>query len=497
MGGIPDILWQLLNIGRAEIGSAQANEANLGLHNEGRQILGMPLDKPLPGMSHAEWRAYQQNPQAAGLGSELHGILGQQTGYGNQALSDMMRSGVQGYSDLYGRTQDRNAGLQSSYGRLGAQIGDRGSALERELSQGYGRLGQGFAGREQDVMGLLRGMGATERMDINEAMANTAAGNQSALRSRGLGSSTIAGGQATADSRARTRELGALEERLRTQQAGTLAGLRGDTLGAQERGLGASAALGSSNLDRNTQFGMSGLGSQERGNTTLGGVQEAGLRNYLGSQSDIANFNLGQYGQQMGITNQNADRQLGWLQQLQHQGPSTDAAWSGFMNYLAAKNTPQPEQPNFFESMAPGIGGGAGMALGGMALAPFTGGLSLGASAASPFATSAAQQMGAAQLGNFGWGWGSDRNIKRDIRVVDNGAVLDAIESLPVYRWQYDVPDQPGGEHIGPMSQDFFDTFGLGDNETRINMVDAFGVALSAIKALRQEVNELKARIAE
>jgi len=45
------------------------------------------------------------------------------------------------------------------------------------------------------------------------------------------------------------------------------------------------------------------------------------------------------------------------------------------------------------------------------------------------------------------------------------------------------------------MAQDFSAAFGLGQGETTISTVDADGVALAAIKALKAENNALKKRL--
>lgn len=44
--------------------------------------------------------------------------------------------------------------------------------------------------------------------------------------------------------------------------------------------------------------------------------------------------------------------------------------------------------------------------------------------------------------------------------------------------------------HIGPTAQDFYAAFGVGEDEQHISMVDADGVALAAIQALYQLVQE-------
>lgn len=352
------------NLGRSIQGSQAADAANANQYNFGAAMLGLPnaageTTGPVKGKPGQPSTYPQQS-----LGSQLSDILGQQTAYGNKVLGDLNVSGLKMYTDLFNRTGDRNAALQDTYSGLSRAAATGGAQLGNQLRGGYDALGRGFGQRESDVMGLLSGMGATERADLTEYLNNQAAANQANLSARGLGSSTLTANQANADARTRSRELGALEERLRTQQAGTLAGLRGDTLLAQERGMGAQTALGSTNLDRMANLGLAGAGAQERGQNMLGSVQEAGIQNYLGGLGRQYGFGLDQYGRQMDLASQTAAQQLGWLQSLNSQGPSVDAAFGSLLNYLGARNAPQPQQPNFFESLAPGIGGGIGTGLG-------------------------------------------------------------------------------------------------------------------------------------
>ena len=65
--------------------------------------------------------------------------------------------------------------------------------------------------------------------------------------------------------------------------------------------------------------------------------------------------------------------------------------------------------------------------------------------------------------------------------------------SLPVSYWSYDW--EPGVRHLGPMSQDFSATFGLGSFTRRIHMVDANGVAVVAIQSLHRSVTRLEAEV--
>ena len=85
----------------------------------------------------------------------------------------------------------------------------------------------------------------------------------------------------------------------------------------------------------------------------------------------------------------------------------------------------------------------------------------------------------------------SDRNAKTNIRELDRSNILERVARLPISRWQYKKDD--GVDHIGPMAQDFYAAFGLGENDTHIGTIDTSGVALAAIQALAQENKALKA----
>ncbi len=54
---------------------------------------------------------------------------------------------------------------------------------------------------------------------------------------------------------------------------------------------------------------------------------------------------------------------------------------------------------------------------------------------------------------------------------------------MPVYTWSYRTQD-PDIRHLGPMAQDFYSAFRLGESNRYIDTIDSEGVALAAIKAL-------------
>jgi hypothetical protein len=85
-----------------------------------------------------------------------------------------------------------------------------------------------------------------------------------------------------------------------------------------------------------------------------------------------------------------------------------------------------------------------------------------------------------ARLGT--WASASDRNLKTDVARIDDAAVLDKVAALPISRWSY--KSERGVRHVGPMAQDFYAAFGVGEDDKHITSIDEDGVALAAIKAL-------------
>ena len=77
----------------------------------------------------------------------------------------------------------------------------------------------------------------------------------------------------------------------------------------------------------------------------------------------------------------------------------------------------------------------------------------------------------------------SDRNIKYNVRAVDEDKLLRQLMSWQISIWTYN--NEPSRiRHIGPMAQDFKKVFGVGGDDDRfIAPVDADGVSLLAIEA--------------
>ena len=99
------------------------------------------------------------------------------------------------------------------------------------------------------------------------------------------------------------------------------------------------------------------------------------------------------------------------------------------------------------------------------------------------------------QVASGGGSWSSlsDRDAKENFAPVDAKGVLEKVAGMPITTWNYRA--QTGStRHIGPMAQDFYAAFGVGEDERHITTVDEDGVALAAIQGLNQK---LEARLKE
>ncbi len=95
--------------------------------------------------------------------------------------------------------------------------------------------------------------------------------------------------------------------------------------------------------------------------------------------------------------------------------------------------------------------------------------------------------------GGSSWTTLSDSTKKRNIRLVDTKDVLDKVAQMPIKQWSYQSQD-PSIEHIGPMAQDFWMQFHLGDDSLSISTIDPSGIALAAIQELAKRNEKLEAR---
>jgi len=89
----------------------------------------------------------------------------------------------------------------------------------------------------------------------------------------------------------------------------------------------------------------------------------------------------------------------------------------------------------------------------------------------------------------------SDRTAKTNFTPVDVDQVLKQLAAMPIQRWTYRTDSKT--RHIGPMAQDFYSAFEVGQDDKHIATVDADGVALAAIQALYKQLQQTDAEIQE
>jgi hypothetical protein len=88
--------------------------------------------------------------------------------------------------------------------------------------------------------------------------------------------------------------------------------------------------------------------------------------------------------------------------------------------------------------------------------------------------------------GSGTWSSLSDRDAKTGVLPVSDDDILARVSTLPISEWSYRT--ERGVRHVGPMAQDFYAAFNVGEDNRHITSIDEDGVALAAIKALNEMV---------
>jgi hypothetical protein len=83
--------------------------------------------------------------------------------------------------------------------------------------------------------------------------------------------------------------------------------------------------------------------------------------------------------------------------------------------------------------------------------------------------------------------------MKTAIVPLDDAAILAKVAALPLSTWSY--ISERGVRHVGPMAQDFYAAFGVGEDDRHITSIDEDGVALAAVKGLYKRSNREYARL--
>jgi FtsZ-binding cell division protein ZapB len=92
------------------------------------------------------------------------------------------------------------------------------------------------------------------------------------------------------------------------------------------------------------------------------------------------------------------------------------------------------------------------------------------------------------------WSCSSDRNLKENLVPVNGADVLQRLAEMPIYTWN-GKRQTPDVRHMGPMAQDFYAAYGLGESDTHISTIDLDGVALAAVQELHARNQALQKEI--
>ena len=95
------------------------------------------------------------------------------------------------------------------------------------------------------------------------------------------------------------------------------------------------------------------------------------------------------------------------------------------------------------------------------------------------------------------WSAISDVHKKENFQYLDDKEVLSKLASVDYSSWNYKGQDSKQFRHYGIMAQDFYRLFGQDDygtigEDTLVNPTDMMGIAMSAIKGAKLEIEELK-----
>jgi hypothetical protein len=96
--------------------------------------------------------------------------------------------------------------------------------------------------------------------------------------------------------------------------------------------------------------------------------------------------------------------------------------------------------------------------------------------------------------GGGSWSSISDRNRKENFLGVDGEDLLARLRDVPVSTWNYKSQDR-SIRHMGPMAQDLYAAFGLGESDKLINTVDIDGVNLAGVQALTARTDALQQQV--
>ncbi|HYW14860.1 MAG TPA: tail fiber domain-containing protein [Allosphingosinicella sp.] len=90
----------------------------------------------------------------------------------------------------------------------------------------------------------------------------------------------------------------------------------------------------------------------------------------------------------------------------------------------------------------------------------------------------------------------SSRATKMNFASVSGTDVLAKVRALPITTWNY-ISEGDKVRHLGPMAEDFYAAFGLGEDSKSIGVQDLASVSLAGVKALEARTAELQGKTEE
>jgi hypothetical protein len=90
----------------------------------------------------------------------------------------------------------------------------------------------------------------------------------------------------------------------------------------------------------------------------------------------------------------------------------------------------------------------------------------------------------------------SSRATKMNFATVSGTDVLAKVRALPITTWNY-ISEGDKVRHLGPMAEDFYAAFGLGEGSKSIGVQDLASVSLAGVKALEERTAELQGKTEE
>lgn len=89
------------------------------------------------------------------------------------------------------------------------------------------------------------------------------------------------------------------------------------------------------------------------------------------------------------------------------------------------------------------------------------------------------------------WTCASSRDVKENFKMVGGEDILSNLRSVPFMTFNY-INDKSLTRNFGPMAEDFFKAFKLGDNDKSINTHNLASISLAGVKALEERTANLQ-----